>query len=117
MAITRGKLADIQYVASTAGSIYSNPSSTKTFISGITLFNGNTSSETVKIYYVPDSGGSLGTAGASNQFLEIVLTPGETFIYEAPSDGIVLSDTNDSIQAITTTASKVTVQLHGVKDI
>jgi hypothetical protein len=117
MTITRGKLADIQYVSSTAGSVYANPSSTKTFIAGFTLFNGNTTAETVKLYNVPDSGGSLGTAGVSNQFLEISLASLETFIFTAPNDGIALSDTNDSIQAVTTTASKVTIQIHGVKDV
>ena len=117
MAITRGKLADIQYVASSAGSIYSNPSSTKTFISGFTFFNTNITAETVKVYNVPDSGGNVGVASTSNQFLEISLASLETFIFEAPSDGIVLSDTNDSVQASTTTASKVTVQIHGTKDI
>jgi hypothetical protein len=117
MAITRGRLADIQYVASSAGSIYANPASTKTFIAGFTLFNGNTTTETVKLYNVPDSGGSLGTASTANQFLEIVLAAYETFIFEAPSDGIVLTDTNDSIQAVTTTASKVTVMIHGTKDV
>lgn len=117
MAITRSKLADIQYVASSAGSIYSNPSSTKTFISGFTLFNSNTTAETVKIYYVPDSGGNVGTASTANQFLEISLASLETFVFDAPSDGIVLSDTNDSIQAVTTTTSKVTVIVHGTKDV
>jgi hypothetical protein len=117
MAISRGKLADIQYVASSAGSIYTNAAATKTFIAGFTLFNGNTTAETVKLYYVPDSGGSLGTASVSNQFLEISMASLETFVFEAPSDGIVLTDTNDSIQAVTTTASKVTVMIHGTKDV
>jgi hypothetical protein len=117
MAIQRGKLADIQYVASTAGSIYANAAATKTFVSGLTLFNGNTTAETVKLYYVPDSGGSLGTASGANQFLEVSLASLETFVFEAPSDGIVLSDTNDAIFATTTTASKVTVMVHGTKDV
>ena len=117
MTITRGKLADIQTLPSTVGSIYANPASTKTFIAGFTLFNSNTTAETVKLYCVPDSAGSLGTAGVTNQFLEISLASLETFVFEAPSDGIVLSDTNDSIQAVTTTASKVTIQVHGTKDV
>jgi hypothetical protein len=117
MAISRGKLADIQYVASSAGSIYANPASTKTFVSGLTLFNSNTTAETVKLYNVPDSTGSLGTAALANQFLEISLAALETFVLEFPSDGIVLTDTNDSIQAVTTTASKVTVMIHGTKDV
>jgi hypothetical protein len=117
MAITRGRLADIQTIPSTVGSIYSNPASTITFVSGFTLFNSNTTAETVKLHNVPDSGGSVGTATVTNQFLELSLAAGETFIYEAPSDGIVLEDTNDSIQAVTTTASKVTVMIHGVRNI
>jgi hypothetical protein len=116
MAIIRGKLADIQYIANSAAAVYSNPASTKTFISGFTIFNGNTTAETVKLYNVPDSSGSVGTAGLSNQFFEQSLAPLETYIVEAPSDGYVLSDTNDSIQATTTTASKVTIQIHGTKD-
>jgi hypothetical protein len=53
----------------------------------------------------------------TNQFLEVSLASLETFVFEVPDDGIVLSDTNDSIQAVTTTASKVTIQIHGVKDV
>lgn len=116
MAIIRGKLADIQYIASTAGSVYANPAATKTFIKGWTLFNVGSNSETVKIYNVPDSAGSLGTAGNSNQCFEVVLATKETLTFEAPGDGIALGDTNDSIQAGTTNANSVTIILHGVKD-
>lgn len=115
MAMQRGKLADIQYVASSAGSIYSNPASTKTYIRGLVLFNGNTTSELVKLYNVPDSGGSLGTAGVSNQFAELTLTAKETLIMDFDYP-LVLTDTNDSLQASTTTASKVTVMVNGDKD-
>ena len=117
MAITRGRLADITTLPSTVGSIYANPSSTKTFISGITIHNGNTTSETVQVYNVPDSGGSLGTAALTNRIWRKVLAADETAILEVPSDGIVLSDTNDAIFAVTTTSSKVTVMVHGTKDV
>jgi hypothetical protein len=116
MAITRGRLVDIQTIPSTVGSLYANPSSTKTFVKGLTLFNSNTTTETVKLYRVPDSTGSLGTAAVTNQFLEIALASKETFIFEFPGDGAVLEDQNDSIQGVTTTASVVTVQIHGVKE-
>ncbi len=106
------RLADIQYVASSAGSIYANPASTKTYIKSFILFNGNTSAETVKLYNVPDSTCSLGTAGASNQFAEIALGATETLMFDMPYP-ITLLNENDSIQAVTTTASKVTVQLLG----
>jgi hypothetical protein len=106
------RLANIQYVASSAGSIYSNPASTKTYIKSFILFNGNTTAETVKLYNVPDSTGSVGTAGAANQFAELVLGAGETLMFDLPYP-ITIIDENDSIQAVTTTASKVTVQILG----
>lgn len=110
------RLADIQYVASSAGAIYTNSASTKTYIKSIVLFNGNTTAETVKLYNVPDSTGSVGTAGVSNQFAEIILTTLETLMFDLPYP-ITLLDTNDTIQAVTTTASKVTVQILGDKDL
>lgn len=109
------RLVDIQYVASSAGAIYTNAASTKTYIKSLVLFNGNTSSETVKLYNVPNSGASAGTAGAGNQFAEIVLAATETLMFDLPYP-ITLIDENDTIQASTTTASKVTVQILGDKD-
>jgi hypothetical protein len=117
MAVIHGRLADIQAIPATTGSLYANPVSTKSFVKGFTLFNNNTTAETVKRYNVPDSTGSLGTAALANQFLEISLASLETFIFEFPGDGAVMEDTNDSIQGVTTTDSKVTVQIHGVQDV
>lgn len=110
--LQRAKLADIQYVGSSAGSIYDNPASTSTLVTGLTLFNGNTTTETVKLYNVPASAGALGAAGAANQFAEIALAPKDTLIFEVPF-GLMLTATHDSLQASTTTASKVTVMVHG----
>lgn len=109
------RLADIQYVASTAGTIYTNAASTKTYIKSFVLYNGNTTSEVVKLYNVPDSAGSVGTAGLGNQFLELTLATTETLMLDLPYP-ITLIDANDTIQAATTTASKVTVQILGDKD-
>lgn len=117
MAITRGRLANIATVANSAGSVYSNPASTKTFISGITLHNSNTTAELVTVHNVPDSTGSLGTAAAGNRILRVSLDPNQTITYSFPGDGIVLEDTNDSIQAVTTTDSVVTIMIHGTKDV
>lgn len=115
MTLQRTKIADIQYVASSVGAIYSNPASTKTFIRAIMLFNGNTATEVVKVYNVPDSSGSAGTASGANQFLEYSLATKETLevVFEYP---IVLTDTADTLQAATTTASKVTVTISGDVD-
>lgn len=112
MALSRVKLADIAYVASSAGSIYSNPSSTKTLVVGLSLHNTNTTAEVVQLYVVPDSGGSVGTAGNGNKVGHLSLAPNESYFFEFPF-GVMLTDTNDSIQATTTTASKVTVIVHG----
>lgn len=115
MALQRSRLTDIAFVAAAAGSIYANPAATKTYIQSITLFNGNSTTETVKLYNVPDSAAALGVAAAANQFAEVTLAAKETLILEWAYP-IVLKDANDSIQAMTTTASKVTVMLHGDTD-
>jgi hypothetical protein len=116
MAIIRSRLANPATLPTTVGSIYSNPASTRTAIKGIELFNSGTGNETVRLYNVPDVSGSLGTAGNTNQILEITLAAKEKFIYESPGDGRWLEDTNDSIQGSTTTASTVVYEFFGVKD-
>jgi len=115
MALQRAKLSDIQSIASSAGSIYANPASTKTFLRGLMLHNTNTTTEVVKLYVVPDSTGSVGTAASSHLVLNISLPANDTLLVEFPYP-LVLTDTNDSVQAMTTTASKVTVMLFGDKD-
>jgi hypothetical protein len=109
------RLVDIQYVANSTGSVYTNPSSTKTYIKSFLLFNNNTSSELIKLYNVPDSGGSVGTASAVHQFAEILIVSKETFMLDLPYP-ITLIDLNDTIQAQTTTGSMVTIQILGDKD-
>lgn len=115
MALQRIRLADIQYVSDTAAAIYTNPASTKTFVRGIIVFNGNTTTETVLVYNVPDATGSVGTAGAANQFLEMSIVAKDTAIVDFPYP-LVLSDTNDTLQAVTDTASMVTIQVLGDTD-
>lgn len=115
MARQTTRLADIQYVSNTAASIYSNAASTKTFVKGFILYNNNTTTETVKLYNVPDSTGSVGTAGGANQFAEIQLATKETLVFGFDYP-MTLIDQNDSIQASTTTASQVTIQILGDKD-
>jgi len=112
--LQRASLGNIAYVGSSAGSIYTNPSSTSTLVVGLTLHNTNTTAETVNVYAVPNSSGSLGTAATSNRVLSVALAPNDTLIFEFPY-GHMMTGTNDSIQASTTTASKVTVLVHGDK--
>lgn len=113
MSLQRGRLADIQYIAATAGSIYANPAASKSYIRSIILHNTNTVPETVELYNVPDNSTALGTAADGNKFFEKDLSPNETFIFSFEEYPIVLEDQNDSIQAVTTNASKVTVMING----
>lgn len=115
MALQNTRLTEIAYVPSSVGSIYSNPNLTKTFVRGIILHNTNTTIETVVLHWVPDSSGSLGTAGSATRFLKIALVADETFIFEVPFS-LVLLDHNESIQAVTTTANKVNVIVTGDTD-
>lgn len=103
------KTGDSQQIATTAGAIYTNASGETSFVTAIRLHNTNTTSETVKIYMVPDSGGSVGTAGTDDMLENITLTANETLHIGLEGGGHVFSDTNDTVQAETTTASKVNV--------
>jgi len=115
MSLQSIQLMELAQIASSAGALYTNPSSTKTFIRGIMLHNTNTTAETVQLYWVPDSGGSVGTAAAANKFFKVILAADETLFIELPF-AIVLKDTNDTIQGVTTTASKVTFAVTGDTD-
>jgi hypothetical protein len=115
MALQHVKLADIQQLPSSVGSLYANPASTKTYIRGLVLFNDNNAAELVKLHNVPDSAGSLGSAGVSNKFLEVALAAKETLLIDLPYP-IVLTDQNDSLQGVSTTAAMVTIQILGDKE-
>lgn len=110
-------LGAVQYLPSSSGSLYDNASSTTTYIKGILLHNANTTTETIEINDVPNSGGSLGTAGATNLILKETLTPDQTKIFEFPATGIVLLAQHDSLQGKTSTGSKVTCKLFGDKAV
>ena len=110
------RLREIAYLASSAAAIVTNGAGAKTYVKKIILHNTNTTTETVRIYTVPDSGGAVGTASAANLWFLQTLAPNETAIITlagAGDPGILLTDTNDTIQAFSTTASKVTVQVYG----
>lgn len=117
MAFIRGKLADIQTIPATPGVVYANPTGTKTFIGGITLHNTNTTAEVVEVFNVPDSGGASGTADLTNRFIAETMQPNATVSFPFPGDGFPLTDTNDTIQASSTTAGKVTIILSGLTEV
>lgn len=109
------RLTELLYVAATVGSIYTNAAATKSFVRGFVLHNTNTTAEVVQLHWVPDSSGSLGTAATSNRFFYASLAANETLLVELPFP-FIMTDTNEAIFGVTTTASKVTVAVLGDKE-
>ena len=104
-------ITGIANIASTAGAIRTN--STTTEIKAFLIHNTNTTAETVKLYNVPNSGGSVGTASyTTNIFFNRSIAANETYLFDVPFP-ITLLANNDTIQASTTTANKVTIQVLG----
>lgn len=103
-------ITDTGTVASSAGALVTVASSIAEEFLTASFTNNNTTTETLKLYLVPNSTGSLGTAAATNCILTKALAADETYIHNIGAP-IMLSATNDSIQAVTTTASKVVYAL------
>lgn len=116
MTLQKAKLTEVLQVSSSAGSVYANPSSTKTFIKSILVFNSHSSDVVLKLYNVPDSTGSLGTAATANQVLEKTLISKESFEWSL-NYPLTLTDTNDSIQAQANITDVLNIQIYGDKDI
>lgn len=115
MPLQRAKLANIQFISTTASVVYTNPSNTKTYIRGLIVFNSGGSAETVKLYIVPDSGTNVGIASTGNQFMNVSVNASQTLFVEMPYV-ITLTGTNETLQASTTTQSRVTIQILGDKE-
>ena len=101
-------------LSNTAGAIYTVGAATTGQVKTILLFNSGASTNTVKLYAVPNSGGSVGTAAASNQFFEEAIASGTTTEF-SPSYPFEYSAQNDTIQGSATNASEVTYFVMGVE--
>jgi hypothetical protein len=115
MARQNTRLADIQYVPSTVGSVYANPAATKTHLKGFSLFNTGTISEVIDVYLVPDNAGAVRTATNAHYHGRITLLPKAKF-YDESEYVWTMIDTNDTLQMVTTTGSTVTLCLYGDLD-
>ena len=113
MAFDYARLVEITTIPNTVGALYTHPVSTKAYVRLISIHNGNTVSETVKLYKVPNSGGSVGTPGITNCFFEESIPAYGTRILEYAPPGLMLLDLNETIQAVTNTASVVTIEING----
>jgi len=107
------RLTEITTIADTVAAVYTNPSATKTYVRLIVIHNGNSSTEDVLLYNVPDNAASVGTAGDTNVFYAETVVVNGTTILDFGTPGLILTDENDTIQADTETASKVTIQIMG----
>tara|TARA_B100001250_G_scaffold347338_1_gene317548 strand:+ start:325 stop:684 length:360 start_codon:yes stop_codon:yes gene_type:complete len=106
MALAKTGLGGITAVSGDSTSAVYTVSSSKTaYIRGLTLFNTSSSASIiVSIHVVPHSGGSAGTAGATNKLARITLSANDTYFLEFAYP-ITLSDNGDTIQVNAETAS------------
>ena len=109
MAFDYAKLTAITTIPSSVATVYTNPSSTTSYIRQIIIHNGNTSVETIKLYNVP----AAGSVGDLTKFYEEEMPVNGTTIIDSGVPGIILDTQNDSLQAVTDTALKVTIQIMG----
>jgi len=115
MAFAYDRLAEITTIADTAGAVVTNAAGKKTYIRHIIIHNTNSTAETVNLHTVPDNGGAVGTSADTNRWVSESIDSGATWEWTcgAGSPGIILEDENDTLQASTDTASKVTIQAYG----
>jgi hypothetical protein len=115
MAFEYAILTEITTIDDSAGAVYTLPASTTAYIRSITIHNANTTAEAVILYNVPEDSG-VGTAAATNQFISITMAPGDTEIFEWAAPGIILATEDDTIQGVTDTVDKVTIQIMGATE-
>jgi len=114
--LTLSKLTGIAYVTDSVTALFTNPAATTSYVRLIVLYNGNATSENIKVYNVPNNGGAVGTAGTANAFENLTLVANDTALLEFSGPGLVLTDQNDSIQGSATLASGVTIQIMGAQE-
>jgi len=105
---TLARLTSIAYVADSVAAVYT-AGTADAYVKTIILHNTNTTTENVLLYYVPNGD----SAGAANLLYNIAIVANDTIFLDYPTAGLVLSTAGDAIEAVTDTASKVTIQIYG----
>ena len=101
MALERGNLSDV--VLSGVGNtqaLVTCASNKKVYVKSIIAYTpepAGIASASAHIYYVPNNGGSVGTASSINRIASLIVYAEETVMFE-PSYPLVLTATNDTIQ-------------------
>lgn len=103
-------------LGSSATVLYTVPTGKKATITHIILYNGNSTEETPVLYYVLNSGGSVGTPTNSDIFLKEDVASEETFVFDIPKTGMILENENDTIQGLSTTADVVNYFVYGIEE-
>jgi len=117
MALAKTSLSPLLSITGvTTVGIYTNPTSTKTFIKGFVLHNAGVSSAFCRLYQVPNVGGNIGTASSNSQFFSQYINAGETTFLEYPYP-LTITATNDSIRFYNATVNQViNIQILGDRD-
>lgn len=89
--------------------LYTQPANKTTYIRMIHIHNANTTIETVKLWKIPDGS----SAGDTTEIYREDIEAYGTRVIEYPIPGLILIDSGETIKGITTTASKVTVEITG----
>ena len=116
MALAKGSLSPIVSVTTTSTvGIYTNPSSTKSYIKAFVMHNAGEATVFCKLHDVPNSGGSVGSASSNNRIFSQNINVGETVFFEYPYP-LTLTATNDSIRFESSTTGPVNIQILGDSD-
>ena len=83
----------------TGNILYTNPSSTISLVRRVDIMNSNDNIVNTQMFYVPSVSGAVSTMSASNKILDVDL-PGKSSLRLLVPNGMALSRTNDTIQAI-----------------
>ena len=101
MALERGNLSDVVLCGvGNTQALVTCASNKKVYVKSIIAHAPEpvgVSSATAHIYYVPNNGGSVGTASSINRIAALSVYSEETIMFE-PSYPLVLTATNDTIQ-------------------
>jgi hypothetical protein len=79
--------------------LYTNPSNTISLLRRIDIMNSNDTLVNTQMFYVPSTGSQVNVSGVQYKILDVDL-PGKSALRLLVPNGIVLSRTNDTIQAI-----------------
>jgi hypothetical protein len=111
MALNKERVADPQFLPATTGALVTCPASKKVIWKGFLLHNVTDAVATASLWLVPNSGGSVGTAGNVHKILGgdegLVITAGETIVFDFPAP-LYLDEENDTIQGSSDTVNAVT---------